>query len=220
MTACHAPIRNRSQEHVTLSITVMAIAGLSIIIRFFCKLFVAKLELGWDDWTILIATAFGLTTTVITVTGTIANGLGRDLWTLTPEQITKFGLYFFINTSLYYVEVALIKLSMLFFYMRIFPSRPTRYVLWGTITVTALWGFTYAITTIFLCQPVSYSWEGWDGTHSGKCINIGAVAVSNAVIGIALDFWMLAIPLREIRQLKMHWKKKIGVGLMFGVGIL
>jgi hypothetical protein len=31
---------------------------------------------------------------------------------------------------------------------------------------------------------------------------------------------MLAIPLAQLKTLNLHWKKKIGVGLMFCVGTL
>lgn len=39
-------------------------------------------------------------------------------------------------------------------------------------------------------------------------------------MSIALDVWMLAIPLWQLRGLKLHWKKKIGVAAMFIVGTL
>lgn len=39
-------------------------------------------------------------------------------------------------------------------------------------------------------------------------------------MSIALDLWILAIPLWQLRSLKMHWKKKVGVALMFCVGTL
>lgn len=51
-------------------------------------------------------------------------------------------------------------------------------------------------------------------------LNINAIGWANASISIALDVWMLGIPLLQIRRLKLHWKKKISVAMMFFVGTL
>lgn len=46
------------------------------------------------------------------------------------------------------------------------------------------------------------------------------MAFANAGISIALDAWMLALALSQIIPINLHWKKKVGVALMFGVGTL
>ncbi|KAK8086119.1 CFEM domain-containing protein [Apiospora phragmitis] len=71
---------------------------------------------------------------------------------------------------------------------------------------------------VSLCQPIPFYWEKWDGLHEGTCFDINAMGWSNAAISIVLDIWMLAIPLWQLRALKLHWKKKIGVAAMFIVG--
>ena len=84
----------------------------------------------------------------------------------------------------------------------------------------ALWGFSFVIVAIFVCKPISYLWTQWDGLHEGQCLNDAAYVWTNAATNIALDIWVLAIPLWELRKLQLHWKKKIGVALMFSIGIL
>lgn len=42
--------------------------------------------------------------------------------------------------------------------------------------------------------------------------------LDRAAVSVALDVWMLAIPLSQLPGLKLHWKKKVSVGLMFFVG--
>lgn len=42
--------------------------------------------------------------------------------------------------------------------------------------------------------------------------------LARAAVSVALDVWMLAIPLSQLPGLKLHWKKKVSVGLMFFVG--
>jgi hypothetical protein len=91
-------------------------------------------------------------------------------------------------------------------------------LLWGTVAFTLIWGIVYVIVAIFQCKPISYFWTHWDGMHEGSCLNINAITSSNAAISIVLDLWSLGIPLWQLRRLQLHWKKKVGVGLMFAVG--
>lgn len=42
--------------------------------------------------------------------------------------------------------------------------------------------------------------------------------LARAGVSVGLDAWMLAIPLSQLPGLKLHWKKKVSVGLMFFVG--
>ncbi|EEU37813.1 uncharacterized protein NECHADRAFT_88258 [Fusarium vanettenii 77-13-4] len=217
MTSCGAPIRDKTDEYIILSNTFAVITGLFILQRFVSKIY-WKLPLGLDDWFILITFLSGVPSSVITVHGTAANGLGRDIWTLTPTEITNFGYFFHVMAILYFAQVTLLKLSLLFFYLRIFPTVGVRRTLWATVIFNSLFGLAFVFTAVFQCKPISYFWEKWDGEHQGHCADLNAITWSNAGISIALDCWMLAVPLSQLKALNLDWKKKIGVGMMFCVG--
>lgn len=201
-----------------LSNVMVALATAFVAMRFAFKLFVARLDIGYDDWSVLATLLAATPSAVITVFGTVSNGLGRDIWTLEPKQITEMLKYFYIMASLYFTQVALLKLCLIFFYVRVFPSKGVQRMLWGTVLFTVLWGLSYIIVAIFQCRPIHYFWNKWDGLHHGTCLNINAITASNAGISIALDFWILGIPLWQLYGLKLHWKKKVGVAMMFCVG--
>ncbi|PWI69413.1 hypothetical protein PCL_01060 [Purpureocillium lilacinum] len=216
-TNCGAPIRDKSQVYSDTAAAFSVLAGVFIIQRFAYKIY-TKLDICLDDW-------FALLTMIIAVPGAIinahyvpVNGLGRDIWTLTPQQITNFLRFFYFQEIIYVIEVSVLKLSFLFFYRRIFPGTTIRWLLWGTIAFNTLVGAVFTLVCIFQCRPIKYFWEQWDQEHRGKCLNINAIGWSSAAISIALDVWMLALPLWQIRTLRLDWKKKIGVGLMFGTG--
>lgn len=196
------------------------ITGVVVLGRLVFKLFVVKTGLTWDDWFILLATICGIPNTTIAIHGVVANGLGRDIWTLTDDKITKFGLFFYVMEVNYFLEVALLKTSILLFYLRIFPTTWTRRVLWATVAFNALFGLACVLAGIFQCQPISYYWTKWDGEHSGRCIDVNGLGWANAIVSIVLDLWMLGIPLSQLPKLRLHWKRKIGVALMFCVGTL
>ncbi|KAK4144971.1 CFEM domain-containing protein [Dichotomopilus funicola] len=215
-TACGLPVRNRASTYDTTSMVLASISIGLVIIRVCFKLFVMR-NMAKDDYVVIVLVLFALPSLVLIHIGT-APDTGKDIWALRPDQITHFLLYFYLMAIFYFIQVALVKLCLLFFYLRIFPSQGVRRLLWGTMVFTVLFGVFFTILTIFECTPMSYFWNQWDGEHEGMCLNVSAIAWSNAAISIALDVWMLAIPLGQIRSLNLHWKKKIGVAMMFIVG--
>jgi hypothetical protein len=197
---------------------MVSIAAVFVAIRFGYKILVARAEISWDDWTVLAAQVTAVASAVITVFGTVKHGLGQDIWALQPEEITEMLKYFYIMAVMYFTQVTLLKLTLTFFYIRVFPGAGVQRILWGTVVLISLWGFTFIVTAIFQCQPIHYFWTKWDGLHQGRCVDVNAIANSNAGLSIALDFWILGIPLWQLKGLKMNWKKKVGVAAMFCVG--
>jgi hypothetical protein len=218
MTTCGAPVRSHGQDYVLLSNIMVSVAAAFVAVRFAFKLVVARLDIGYDDWAVLATLIAATPSAIITVFGTVKHGLGRDIWTLSPYDITTMLKYFYVMAALYFTQVALLKLSLIFFYIRVFPSPGVQRLLWGTVVFSVVWGFTFVITVIFQCRPISYFWTHWDGLHEGRCLDINAITSSNAGISIALDLWIIGIPLWQLWGLKLHWKRKIGVALMFCVG--
>ena len=218
-TGCNAPVRDDSQKHRTVSDVLGIITGIIIILRMGYKVY-AKMPFYIEDWITLVTATLGAPCTVINAYGATDNGLGRDVWTLTFGQITSFGRFFFILEIIYFAEVALLKMALLFFYLRVFPGRWTRRLLWATTIFSGLYGATFVMVGVFQCTPVNYFWNMWDEEHQGHCLSINAIGWSNAAISIALDVWMLALPLWSIRSLSLCWRKKLAVSVMFCLGTL
>ena len=174
----------------------------------------------FDDLFIVITLFSGIPGSVLNVHGLTANGLGKDIWTVTFKQITDFIHVFYVMEILYFAQVALIKLSILFFYLRIFPGTGVRQLIWMTIVFDVIFGTIFFFLAVFQCRPISFYWKRWDGEHPGKCFNVNAMAFANAGISIVLDVWMLCLALSQIISLNLHWKKKFAASLMFSVGTL
>jgi hypothetical protein len=218
-TTCNAPIRNKSKPYYALSVSFGTLSGAIVALRLVSK-FLINSELGLDDYFIAFTLGAGIPSSILTVHGIISNGLGRDIWTITPKQITDFVHIFYAMEILYFAQVALLKLSLLFFYLRIFPGPNIRRLLWATIIFDVCFGTIFVFLAIFQCRPISYYWKSWDGEHQGTCLNVNSLGWTNAAISILLDAWMLGLPMSQLVALQLHWKKKIGVGMMFVVGTL
>lgn len=109
------------------------------------------------------------------------------------------------------------KTSILFFYLRIFPGTILRRITWFLIVASLLAAMTFVCVNAFQCTPIDHYWRQWDGVP-GKCFSPSGPAWSISAVGIIIDFAMLSLPLHQVRHLNLHWRKKLSVGLMFGVG--
>lgn len=178
-------------------------------------------EFGLDDYTIFLTLLAGVPSVVLIDRGALVNGLGRDVWTIPFDHITAFVRWLYVLEILYFFQMTLLKLTLLFFFLRIFPKTIIRNMLKGTIVFTIFYGLTFVIVAIFQCRPIKHYWMNWDKEHvDGHCININALAWANAIISIVLDVWMLVLPLCEVFRLQLSWRKKISVAIMFLVGTL
>ncbi|KID59831.1 uncharacterized protein G6M90_00g093390 [Metarhizium brunneum] len=218
--ACGPEPRNQSTTYTTVAVVFTILSSLAVIQRFAVKLWFPHISIDLDDWLVLATALCQLSSAVLGVAGGVPNGVGRDIWTLSYRQITNFGVCLYIYAILYFANVATLKLAFLFFYLRIFPSMLIRRLLWVTIGFTIVYGITFILTSVFQCKPISYYWVHWDGEHQGTCANISEIAWANGAISIAIDIWMIAIPLSQLWRLKLDWKKKVGVFIMLSVGFL
>lgn len=193
----------------------------TILLRFGQKLLgPAANRFAIDDGLIIATFLCLITNNIITEIKLIAIGMGRDVWTIQFDHINEFYKFYWIAEILYFCAITTLKLSFLFFYKRIFPARTVQRVISLTLVFNVLWGIAFFITAVFQCWPMSYLWVAWDGEHAGRCVNINAVVWSNAATSIFVDFWMLAIPVSQLIDLKLSKTKKWGVILMFCLGTL
>jgi hypothetical protein len=178
---------------------------------------------GWtsDDYALLAILIAGAPSVVIIDRMSLPNGLGKDVWTVPFHSIMTFVRSIYALEILYFLQIVLVKMTLLLFFWRIFPRRTTETLIKCTIAFNALFGIVFTIIAIFPCQPISYFWKQFEGqSHGGRCIDINALAWTNAALSIVLDVWMLALPLYEVFRLQMSWRNRISVALMFFVGTL
>ncbi|KAH9217809.1 hypothetical protein DL95DRAFT_521917 [Leptodontidium sp. 2 PMI_412] len=171
---------------------------------------------GLDDHFILAATSFYSGTIPLYIVNTIL-GFGKHFWTIDPLKIRVLLVIFYIGELSYLTTMPLIKLSILFFYLKIFQRRGFRISVWVMIAFVALAGIAFVVTGTVQCIPISRS---FDRSISGKCIDLNALAYANAGIGILQDFIILILPFPEVVYLNMRTRKKVLLLLMFSLGTL
>ncbi|ATY67065.1 Extracellular membrane 8-cysteine CFEM [Cordyceps militaris] len=218
--SCDAPVRDKTARYNVMAVTLGVITNLLVAVRLvFKRFFSYRQALGWDDYTIIGAVLLGIPATVINIHGLTASGMGRDVWTLTVDEVNRFGAYFYTMEVLYLAEIACIKLSLSVFYLYIFPGERTRRLLWATVVFNVASGIAFVVAGVVQCIPIPFFWHKYtDPAAKGHCIDINTFGWSHAAVSIAVDLWLIAIPLSQLPKLQLHWKKKVGVTLMFLLG--
>ncbi|KAL4795365.1 hypothetical protein BDV19DRAFT_363010 [Aspergillus venezuelensis] len=216
-TTCDYPVSHDRTAFPIVLIVGQVLAFISVALRVAVRLTTSNI--GFDDTTIMLSLG-----AVIAVFGLgLENqrlGLGTDLWFLPFGDITKFLHYYFAIETLYIASITLTKLSMLLLYLRLFPEKTMRMAIFITLGLTAAWGLSLLLSNVFSCTPVSYIWHSWDGEHEGSCISHEKVMWTHAITNIVFDVLIIALPMPTLLKLNMSMKKKIGVVIMFGVGLL
>jgi hypothetical protein len=219
--ACNNKVRDRSGAFHAMIISTGTVAILITIARLvFNQFFSLQKAMRSDDWVTLLALGTHISLIVILIAGATAHGLGRDIWTVPIRSLSTFGIYVYTLELLYRVEVTLLRIAIVLFYLSVFRGKTVRRLLWATLMFIMAFGFVTVAITVFQCTPISSSWTRYLGVPAHYCMNKLAASVAVNVILIFEDLWMISIPLFQVRIIKMRWTKKAGVIIMFLTGVL
>ncbi|KAJ5943472.1 hypothetical protein N7516_003640 [Penicillium verrucosum] len=218
-TTCGLPIRDQTSLSILVPAVGMSIFIVLIILRMITRLVVAKLEVGLDDWATILLGCLAVPVNTDSILLGKA-GLGRDIWTLKFDNITRILYLFYIQELLYITCVSLVKIGFLLFYLRIFPTDRIRRIIKISCIVTVCYWLGFLFAFAFQCSPVRYNWTMWDGEHQGTCVNTNAMVVTAAALNIVLDVWIIALPIPKVLKLQASITTKIQVLLMFSIGFL
>ncbi|CAD0020580.1 unnamed protein product [Aureobasidium pullulans] len=188
---CGAPVRNQTLKPLLVGVIGGGLALLVFILRMCAGLPVGGRPLGWDDYTICIAVALGTPPTVFSV----------------------------LCEIFYFASLTATKISILAFFLRVFPQQQFRKIIYGVIGICVAYGLSFVLATTFQCNPVPYSWKQLDSTYQGSCNNIHLQGWMSAIFNIIIDLIILILPLKELYALQTSLKKKLMVMVMFSLGI-
>lgn len=94
-----------------------------------------------------------------------------------------------------------------------------RLIRW-TFSVIVACCIAFDLAIMFGCTPISYFWTSWDGEHEGHCISTSGILWGGAFVAIAIDIWVMLMPLPFMIKLKFSPRQKMLAGVMFAFGVL
>lgn len=129
--------------------------------------------------------------------------------------------YFFAFGLLYHIALTCIKTSILLLYLQIFPDETFQRVVKWTVACNALFGLTFVVLTLIQAPVLLGIWKAWEDKVIGESMHyISWPSLVQACLNLALDIWMLILPISQLYKLGLKISKKLGVIAMFSVGIL
>ncbi|KAF2184012.1 hypothetical protein K469DRAFT_710387 [Zopfia rhizophila CBS 207.26] len=147
--------------------------------------------------------------------------VGMHQWNIRMEQFMRH--MFLYNTSLimYAVVIIFIKVNILLQYVRIFAPTGTRnFTYWAShvlIWVNAVYYLLSIFLLIFICTPRT---KLWDPTiQGGHCLDWPVISTFSNVVTLISDLMIWLLPQRVIFSLQLSRSRKIGLSLLFTIGI-
>jgi hypothetical protein len=116
---------------------------------------------------------------------------------------------------IYVTGVNLYKLSLLFFYFRIFPVRSVRlggYICGG---ISTAWNIACILAATWQCTPRERLWKPW---LEGTCINLFLTQLCISIPSILCDIAILCLPLPHVLRLKTNLLQRVLLMIIFLLG--
>lgn len=113
--------------------------------------------------------------------------------------------------------VALPKVAILVFYLRLDPTQSFRYSVFAVLFITISYMIALCLALFFQCQPIA---KFWNPLLEGQCLNSKDLFLWNSILNVFADFLVLILPIPMLRKLQMGMRQKWIIGLLFGVGSL
>ncbi|RBQ72022.1 hypothetical protein FVER53590_29915 [Fusarium verticillioides] len=191
-------------------ISILILALTAIALRFTAR-HIQQTKIHWDDWVIIISMALVGGTAGLAIAGG-HYGAGKHIWAVDLGSLQQIYKILFGYTFLYSASCAVIKISTLLFYSRIFLSTELLFSL--SMRFGYFLSISYPIvvwvTMGNICQPLDHFWTQFAGTK-WTCIDINTFFLALGIINMINDFDILLTPIPHIFRLQMSLRNRVGI---------
>jgi len=165
------------------------------------------------------------------------NGLGLHYYRIIAEDShpgrNLISIYrnIYITASLQAGCLATVKVALLYLYRRIFlvNQRWLKITWWGNFAYVVIWFFASIFFYIFQCSPVNWYWDRFEllvdpqAPHNPRafCSPVTKNAITATLsLNLVSDIALLLLPGVTIATLHISSRKKLGLGVVFGFGLI
>ncbi|KAI8948657.1 hypothetical protein F4801DRAFT_441755 [Xylaria longipes] len=206
-----------SWGYIGATIFLAALSTLAVALRFWSRL-ISGLGIHADDWlalgTLLVHHGLGATILV----AFLVDGLGFDTLSLLmadARSAMDLQKLTFIGTILYGIGSTSIRLSVIIFYFRIFPTKTVRRGGYILAAVCLAWFVSIEALNLATCKPIAYM---WDRSIKGRCISAPEGVIIPGAANVIIDAVTVTLPIREVKKLNLSREKKLVVFGVFLIG--
>ncbi|KAI9675737.1 MAG: hypothetical protein M1817_001104 [Caeruleum heppii] len=211
------PDENQGPRILAVCVTTTVLAFVIVCLRLFTRIKVVR-SVGWDDYVILLTMAVSIAGLAVIIPE-IQHGGGRHAAYLAPEMMSVGIKLNFITQPIYLWGIALAKISISLFLLRLTPVTGYQRFLWGLITFMLVYTSICFLTINLQCRPISFLWKP---TIKAKCFSgpqLRALSYLNVVINILTDLILAFIPIPMLWNVQMSRQTKIALTAIMSIGI-
>ncbi|KAI0832163.1 hypothetical protein F5Y06DRAFT_281187 [Hypoxylon sp. FL0890] len=199
----------------------LALATVAVLLRAYARVFVAK-KVRLEDF--LGFSAFALYTAYIVAVLLVMGrpGFYVHQWDVRVGDIPRILYIFYVSSNCYNGAIGCLKAAILLEWLHVFnPLRVRNTFSWlcqAMLWVNVLYYAASQIAINVICTPHA---KIWDKTIvSGHCGDPDTLYLSGTIINLVSDILILSLPQSVIWSLKMTKPKRLGVSLIFAIGVL
>jgi hypothetical protein len=232
-------VYNKQMFALVPTIIILALSIITYGLRIFCRRRTGQ-YIGWDDWLMGAGLLISIEPAICEflrkflpyrtcpsasqeqVTDlhptVLANGLGHHVCNVTPQQAQNFAIITFALQRANQPALVCVKLSIVFFYLRIFERGRFKTAAHCVNVYNVAWAISTWIVNLTSCTPIAFYYDRT--IKNGSCRNQAITGTISGALSLLGDLLVLALPLPMIWGLKINWRKKASIAGIFLLGCL
>ncbi|KAI1483082.1 hypothetical protein K445DRAFT_321120 [Daldinia sp. EC12] len=205
---------------IAVTTVALVIVTIAVFLRAYVKIWIVKNPQIHDAIGFLSYAAFvGYCYCVFRIVAT--TGLFVHQWNILVRDLSEIIYNVQIAVNFYAIVLILLKTAILIDWVQMFIPRGTRGVFfwtcYGILLFNFLFYFSSEIAGNLSCIPFK---RIWDKTVPGKCFDRNPLDLTTASVNVICDLFILLAPQKIIWGLHLTREKKIGVSIVYAIGIL
>ncbi|KAI8965299.1 hypothetical protein F5Y11DRAFT_313576 [Daldinia sp. FL1419] len=214
---------------IAVGAVLPGLAIIAVALRFYVRLIRMYTSLGVEDWLILASVILTLGMGLMMIIGSALGGLAQPTpqgtgpkgyltATNDAEIITEKIFWAFDLVQCFAFGTA--KLSVLFFYRRIFCGNVFHILSMAMIIIVVIWTFGFFLAILFRCG--TQFWALWAPLKFllANCYASTPMFQAFSISDVITDLLILAMPVYWVSRLRMTLRRKLAVCAVFLLGMV
>ncbi|CAI6299405.1 unnamed protein product [Periconia digitata] len=199
-----------------------------VIVSFICCRFYSRTRLvkalWWDDWIMLLAALCQIGNNVMIIISMDKKyKMGYHMWDIELKMlmgVMKSAQMGMASQLMINVVAALTKVSILFTYLRLFPTKLSKWFCWFMLAYTITLSFACFWLVLFQCSPAATYWQIFKYYKTAKCLNVKAIYYFYTGQNTLSDFLIFLWPAKELSNVKISFRQRFTLITMFSFGVI
>ncbi|KAJ9638321.1 hypothetical protein H2199_007008 [Coniosporium tulheliwenetii] len=216
----HTQVQSQSHVLAGVAIAFLILAWIAVSLRLWVRGRMIH-SIGWDDYTMFLATVTFTGYCVALIIFANLGGGSDEIHESNDFDRARSALrWVLVWEAFYIVTIAVIKISLGIFFMRIVVKRWQKILIWTVLVISTVWGIVSFGFTIFHCGNPRYYLEKIVTQQCASPEAQHAMAYTYAAVTCATDWALAVLPIFLVCDAKLDLRSKISVWFVLSLGFI